>query len=25
VLWVSTLCQPEHYPFGDTIMTTDFN
>ena len=24
VLWVSTLCQPEHYPFGDTIMTTDF-
>lgn len=25
VLWVSTLCRPEHYPFGDTIMTTDFN
>lgn len=25
VLWVSTLRQPEHYPFGDTIMTTDFN
>lgn len=24
VLWVSTLCWPEHYPFGDTIMTTDF-
>lgn len=24
VLWVSTLCRPEHYPFGDTIMTTDF-
>lgn len=24
VLWVSTLCRPEHYPFGDTIMTTDY-
>lgn len=24
VLWVSTLCQPHHYPFGDTIMTTDY-
>lgn len=24
VLWVSTYSQPEHYPFGSTIMTNDY-